>query len=153
MRCYEEVSDGWFNMINRITHSIGKTQKNSITKTIVGMLKRRREIISAYLHGSFLESCFRDIDVAIYIDEENENVLYELNLERELEEIVGVPVDIRILNRAPLSFRFRVIEDGVLLFSKDEKRSCDFESLVMAEHHDFSFHSEIYRRVALGIEV
>ena len=107
----------------------------------------------AYLHGSFLEDYFRDIDIAIYLNTEKKNVLYALNLERELEEEVGFPVDVRILNHAPLSFKFGVIEQGVLLFSKDEERLCDFESLTIVEYHDFKFHREIYRREALGIEV
>lgn len=134
-------------------YSFEKNAKNGIQRKITEALKKREEIIFAYLHGSFLEERFRDVDVAIYLNTDKKNVLYALNLERELEEGVGVPVDVRILNNAPLSFRFRVIEQGVLLFSKDEERRSDFESLTMAEYHDFNFYREIYRRVALGIEV
>ena len=31
-------------------------------------------------------------------------------------------VDVRILNGAPLSFKYNVIKDGMMLLSKDDKR-------------------------------
>lgn len=52
----------------------------------LGEIKKREEVMFAYLHGSFLEDHFRDIDIAIYSNTEKKNVLYALNLERELEE-------------------------------------------------------------------
>ncbi len=137
-------------------YAIGEDQKEEVQKRMGDILKERREIIFAYLHGSFFESIFRDIDVAVYMSEKKskrEVLKYELKLERELEEVVGFPIDVRILNHVPLCFKFKVIERGVLLFSKDERHRCDFESLTMVEYHDFNFHREIYRRVALGIEV
>ena len=57
----------------------------------------------------------------------------------------------RILNAAPLAFRFKVIKDGILLCSEDERKRSDFESLTLVEHHDFAVHKEAYRREALGI--
>ncbi|MCK4732433.1 MAG: nucleotidyltransferase domain-containing protein [Methanophagales archaeon] len=137
-------------------YAIGKAKKEEVQRRIVDILKERREILFAYLHGSFFEGSFRDVDVAVYMGEEKskrEVLKCELELERELEEVVGFPTDVRILNHAPLCFKFKVIERGVLLFSKDERYRCDFESLTMVEYHDFNFHREIYRRVALGIEV
>ncbi|MEM2136220.1 MAG: nucleotidyltransferase domain-containing protein [Candidatus Jordarchaeaceae archaeon] len=116
------------------------------------MLKGREEILFAYIYGSFLEGRFRDVDVAIYLDSERD-VRYALNLEGELEECVGVPVDVRILNSASLPFKFRVISQGILLFSRDEGRRSNFESLTMAEYHDFKFYREMYQRDALGIKV
>lgn len=133
-------------------YGFSKNVKGVIRKEIVGMLKGREEILFAYIYGSFLEGRFRDVDVAIYLDSERD-VRYALNLEGELEEGVGVPVDIRILNSAPPSFRFRVISQGILLFSRDEERRSNFESLTMAEYHDFKFYREMYRRDALGIKV
>jgi len=137
-------------------YNIGKEQKEEVQRRIADILKERREIIFAYLHGSFLEGNFQDVDVAVYLSEKkskSEVLRCELKLERELEEVIGFPIDVRILNHAPLSFKFKVIERGVLLFSKGEGYRCDFESLTMVEYHDFNFHREIYRRVALGIEV
>lgn len=43
---------------------------------------------------------------------------YELGLERELGEVLRFPSDVRVLNAAPLAFRFNVIKEGILLFSE-----------------------------------
>ena len=138
------------------THSIGEYQKDDIERKITAVLKRRNEIEFAYLHGSFLEGDFRDIDLAIYLNKlktKKDALEYELALERELENIVNIPVDVRVLNNAPLSFRFNTIKGGRLLFGRDEMIRCEFESLTFVKHHDFKFHRDTYRREALGIGV
>jgi predicted nucleotidyltransferase len=33
----------------------------------LGEIKKREAVMFAYLHGSFLEDYFRDIDIAIYL--------------------------------------------------------------------------------------
>jgi len=124
-------------------YDLGKEQKEEVQRRIADILEERREITFAYLHGSFLEGNFQDVDVAVYLSErksKREVLRCELKLERELEEVIGFPMDVRILNHAPLSFKFKVIESGVLLFSKDEGSRCDFESLTMVEYQDFNFH-------------
>ena len=133
---------------------IDKGQKQDIKKRVADFLKKRPEIISAYLHGSFLEGDFRDIDVAVYLTgiSKGEALQYELNLENELGRLTNLWADVRILNHAPLSFRFSVIKNGTLLFSKDERIRCDFECLTIVEYHDFDFLRGIYRKEALGIK-
>ncbi len=127
-----------------------KTKKEEITETLREALLKKEEILFAYLHGSFIkDGPFRDIDVAVYVNRPTGR-FYEEELEEELSRLVGFPVDVRILNNAPVEFRFRVIE-GELLFSKDEKVRCRFEEMTMAEYHDYSYYLELYRREALGI--
>ncbi len=80
--------------------------------------------------------------MAVYLKKvknKKEALKYELSLERELEDIIDFPVDVRIINYAPLSFRFKIIKNSVLLFSKDEEIRGDFESLSIVEYHDFNF--------------
>jgi len=103
-----------------------------------------------------LESSFQDIDIGIYLTKnksKNNVTKYELALENELERMIGFPVDIRVLNYAPLSFRFNIIKRGTLLFSKDERERTDFECLTVVEYHDFRFYRDLYRREAIGIEI
>lgn len=91
--------------------------KIEIQERIVKILKDKQEIFFTYLHGSFLEDYFRDIDIAIYLDEvksRRDTLKYELTLESLLEEAVGLPVDLRVLNSAPLSFKFKVVKGGRL---------------------------------------
>ena len=137
-------------------HNLDKNQKKIIQKKITSCLKDEDKIIFAYLHGSFLEDRFRDIDIGIYlnVDLSKKRVLkYELVLEYELTERLLYPCDIRILNHAPLYFRVSVIKKGVLLFSKDENKRADFECLSMVEYHDFDFYRNRYLRDALGIKL
>ena len=114
-------------------HTVSRKQRDEIQKGIADVLKDGGDIMFAYLHGSFLEGAFQDIDVAVYLPRttgKRDALKYELRLERELKENTGFPVDVRILNYAPLSFRFNVIKNGVLLFSKNEETRCDFENLI-----------------------
>ena len=56
-------------MIMMEPYAISKDEKEEIRRRIVALLKTRREILFAYLHGSFLKDDFQDIDVAIYVAE------------------------------------------------------------------------------------
>jgi predicted nucleotidyltransferase len=134
-------------------YNLTGTEKERIKENILNLLRQREEILFSYIHGSFLENNFRDIDIAVYLLDEKKPLKYELNLEREIEDVAGVPVDVRILNNAPLSFRFNVIKNGILLFSRNENVRCDFESLSMVEYHDFDYLRKNYRSGALGIEI
>lgn len=87
--------------------------------------------------------------MAVYLQRpgKNKEILeYELSLERELEELTGFPLDIRVINFAPLSFRFKIIRDGDLLFSQDEGIRSDYESLTLVKYHDFNFYRRKYGR-------
>jgi predicted nucleotidyltransferase len=125
-------------------------EREKIKLEIKEALSKKDEILFAYIHGSFIERRpFRDIDIAVYV-REKPSTFYEMELEDELTELTGFPVDVRVLNDAPLTFRFRVI-GGELLFSKDEKGRCRFEEETMAKYHDYYYYLELYRREALGI--
>ncbi len=127
-----------------------REEKKKIIESLREHLLKREEIVFAYLHGSFLkEGPFRDVDVAVYVSIEV-HPFYEEELEDELSRAIELPVDVRVLNSAPVTFRFRAIS-GLLLFSRDEKARCDFEERTMREYHDYSYYLNMYRREALGI--
>ena len=90
-------------------------EKSVTTEAIVGKLQEHSEILFAYLHGSFLNSdCFKDIDLALYLKKMPDSLLeYELNMEVMMSyAVVGVPVDVRLMNGAPLSFQYNVVKEG-----------------------------------------
>lgn len=134
-------------------HSIADSKKKKVKEEITYLLKRREEVVFSYIHGSFTEGDFRDIDIAVYLKDEEKALPYELNMERRIEDAIGFPADVRILNYAPLCFRFNVIKNGLLLFSRNDKTRCDFECLSIVEYHDFDYFMNIYRREALGIQI
>ena len=131
-------------------HCTKEVEREKVVKKLTDILKKREEVIFAYIHGSFLKGNFRDVDVAIYLTE-SRDVFYEIELEVELEETLKLPVDVRILNSAPLSFRFGVIKNGLILFSKDEQARVEFETRTISEYHDFAYFRKRYRREVLGI--
>lgn len=120
------------------------------------MLQKENHILFAYLHGSFLQNEFRDIDIGIYTEKnlsKKNQLSYELSFEEKLQHSIFHPVDVRILNNAPLSFSFSVIKNGIVLFCKDEDKRIDFETRIFTKYHDFDFYRERYRREALGIHL
>ena len=135
---------------------ISANQKRKIQKMIVTMLQKENHILFAYLHGSFLQNEFRDIDIGIYTEKnlsKKNKLSYELSFEEKLQHHIFYPVDVRILNNAPLSFCFSVIKNGIVLFSNDEDKRIDFETRIFSKYHDFDFYRERYRREALGIHL
>jgi predicted nucleotidyltransferase len=100
----------------------GKEQRVALLQSI---LRSKEEIVFAYVYGSFIEGeAFHDIDVGIFLSEiPPENYLpYGLSLSQLLSSKLQIPVDVRILNLAPASFRYHVIR-GKLIFERDEEVS------------------------------
>ncbi|MEQ1679132.1 MAG: hypothetical protein ABL950_00785 [Nitrospira sp.] len=76
----------------------------------------------AYAYGSVLESDrVHDVDVGVFLDDPM--VAQQMNrmdaLSVTLSAAVGFPVDIRVLNKAPLPFLYHVLR-GRLLLCRDE---------------------------------
>ncbi len=122
---------------------IDEDSKQSIIDTLTVELSRYDEIVFAYLHGSFAgPSPFRDIDIAIFVKEDPRpdlkmRNLYEISIESRVEKAVGFPVDVRVLNDAPLSFRYAVIRDGLLLLCRDDHARTEFQGLTLDLYFDF----------------
>lgn len=101
--------------------------REKIQKALQKTLELENAILFAYVHGSFLETQpFRDIDIAIYLSAGlDDPVGFALDLGARLEKQLrsmeeDVPVDVQVLNQAPLSFRYHVFR-GKLLCSKNER--------------------------------
>lgn len=126
----------------------------AVKRTLSQILFQKDEILFAYLCGSFLESeTFHDIDVAVYLEESMKNkidiVEYEIALSLFIERQLRAPVDVRILNWAPLSFRYNASQ-GLLLLSKDESKREDFMCATWMEYFDFLPISKRYVREVLS---
>lgn len=138
---------------------ISPENKNTLLNNLASTLQENRAITFAYIHGSFLsEGTFRDIDIAIYLDEQAipdkaGHTRHEIALEMELEKIFNYPFDIRIVNNAPLSFRYNVIKSGRLLFSIDEDLSASFAARTMSDYVDFLPYRKRYLKEVLNLEI
>jgi len=121
-------------------HKIGETEYNHLISLLAKKLEKRREIVFSYLHGSFLNrNNFGDIDIAVYVQglPENKYLDYEFNLNGLLGKMTSLPVDVRVLNNAPYSFRYSVIKNGVKLVDKDEDMRVSFETETFKIYFDF----------------
>ena len=101
-----------------------------ICDLLAAHLRGRPEVLFAILYGSAGEGRdFRDLDVAVWVDRARVTVEAELrytfDLTDDLEKAVAYPVDVRVINDAPLPFRYNVTR-GRRLVARDEEAYYDF---------------------------
>ncbi len=111
-----------------------------------GLLEQKEEIIFAYLHGSFVESLpFNDIDLAVYVDQSKvpDAFGYEMDLSVELTMALHFPVDVHVLNDAPLGFQHSVLQ-GEAILVRDEGFLTDFIERVAREYMDYAYLGRMY---------
>lgn len=148
-----------FEKIKQKKYTAGSADKNNLLNNLVNTLKENRDITFAYTHGSFLsEVPFGDIDIAIYLDqsalpEKDQLIRYEISMEIELQEKFGYPFDVRIINRAPLSFRYNVLKNGKLLFSRNDDLNTDFAARTIDDYIDFLPYRKRYLKEVLSLEI
>ena len=112
-----------------------------IREALAGRLQNRREILFAILYGSASERrSFRDLDVGLCVDRALVPAFAELDyafaLTDELEQAVPYPVDVRIINDAPLPFRYNVSR-GIPLVLSDREAYFRFRERTWDEFLDF----------------
>ncbi len=103
--------------------SLNQKQRVQLIKALKDALRDREEIEFAYLYGSFVNSFpFHDIDLGIYVKgiREEESTPYGLAMSREFSKKVKIPIDVRVLNFAPVLFLYHVIR-GLLIFERNEE--------------------------------
>jgi predicted nucleotidyltransferase len=125
-------------------------QRAGLRRRVQIGLESRQEIIFAYLYGSFLDENlpYHDIDIAVYLDPtwalERDLFEYEMTLSVDLTLALHVPVDVRVLNEAPLGFQHSVLHRGEVLFSRSDERLTDFIEQVGLAYMDFSYYVREY---------
>lgn len=122
---------------------------------LLGELRRRLEssdeVVFAYVHGSFMEmSSFRDVDVAVWIRRPSEAFRYAVDLSAEVSVEVGVPIDIQVLNEAPLPFKHHVFTRGRLLFSRNEDSRMTLVDEAVRRYADLKLLTKIVEKESLS---
>ncbi|MEO0114627.1 MAG: nucleotidyltransferase domain-containing protein [candidate division WOR-3 bacterium] len=113
-------------------------------------LRQESDVIFTYLFGSYGKgkvSPLSDIDIAVYLDKNKVNDIFERKL--ELNYIVTSvlktdEVDLIVLNEASLPLIHQVLMTGRLLFSKDEATRITFE----VKAQKLYFDAEPLRRIS-----
>ena len=137
-------------------YTITKSRKDRIAESISSHLREAMEsITTAYLFGSFVtDDAFSDIDLGVIIKTDLANLmLFEFELENRLEKICSHPVDVRVLNRAPLSFCQNVIRFGKVILDRDPNLRADFEGNIRKQYFDFSRFRKQYLREAVNAPI
>jgi predicted nucleotidyltransferase len=119
-------------------------------------VRRHDGIICAHLYGSMARGEARvssDIDIAVLFEHDPPPTLdgLGLDLEGELERLLGRPVDLLVLNRAPVDIIHRVLRDGVLVYEGDPSARIRFEVRARNEYFDLLPYLRQYRRAGRGL--
>jgi predicted nucleotidyltransferase len=108
-------------------------------------------IAAAYLFGSVARGTARpdsDIDVGVLYSVDPPKTLAGMfDLEGDLESAFGVPVQVVVLNYAPVDLVIRVLRDGKLLVDRDRSRRIQFEVRSRNEFWDLEPYLRLYRRM------
>ncbi len=100
-------------------YEIPLEEKYRILDRIRLLLEGEEDILFAYVHGSFINrKFFRDIDVAIWLRDPSRSFYYVIKFPVNVD--IGIPLDVQVLNEAPLPFKYSVFTQGMLLTSKNE---------------------------------
>ncbi len=132
--------------------------KDIVLEELNRRLAGKPEIRFVYILGTFLDrDDFEDIDVGIFLDPQKipaiDTLRYELEMSIEMEKLIKpgdlfkryVPIDIKVVNDAPVTFRYAVSR-GKLLFSKDEEAREEFLCRTWQEYFDFEYILNTYYR-------
>ncbi|MGD8778964.1 MAG: nucleotidyltransferase domain-containing protein [Ignavibacteria bacterium] len=127
--------------------------KKQIENRIAEYLEKRDEVLFAYIFGSFVEKeYYHDVDVAAYLFDDFDRsdfkkfpYGYESGLISELNLLVREKIDFILMNNAEFTFLKRVIDHGVLLFSKDERKRTYYESYIRKMYIDTAHLRKIRR--------
>src|SRR5947199_6399230 len=111
----------------------------------------REGIAAAYLFGSVARGTAgprSDVDVGILYSEDPPLTLkgMGLGLEGDLESLLRVPVQVVVLNHAPVDLVVRVLRDGKLLVDRDRSKRIRFEVKTRFEFWDLEPYLKLYRR-------
>ncbi len=128
-------------------------EKKQIQNKIAEYLRERDEVIFAYLFGSFVgKEYYHDVDVAVYLsDNFDKNDLkkfpygYESGMISQLNILVRKNIDFIVMNNAELYIQKKIINEGVLLFSKNERKRINYENYIRKMYIDTAHFRKIRR--------
>jgi predicted nucleotidyltransferase len=115
-------------------HRLDGVERAGILARLAAELEPRSDVIFAYAYGSFVTAdVFRDIDVAIWVAGAAGRL--DVDLANELSRVTGYPVDVRVVNQAPMSFQFHVLR-GQALVVHDDRLVADLIERTARTYHD-----------------
>jgi predicted nucleotidyltransferase len=108
--------------MKHVRYTIQDEGREALVRQLSTELEKEPAVRFAYLYGSLLDSeTVHDIDVGLYLREptDQSGLMTASELSVRLTTLVGVPVDVRVLNDAPLSFLYHVLRGRLLVCHDD----------------------------------
>ncbi|HKN85431.1 MAG TPA: nucleotidyltransferase domain-containing protein [Nitrospiraceae bacterium] len=107
----------------KAVYSANDEERRCIVNRLATAFAHEPNIAFAYLYGSFVEAdAFHDVDIGVYVSRHDpgQDPLYVLDLIQPLAGLVPFPIDVRILNDAPVSFLYHVLKGRPIHIQDDE---------------------------------
>lgn len=118
-------------------HRLDDEGREAILGRLSDALSQDPRVVIAVVFGSFLEGeAFRDVDVGIWTTPDASRFV-DLDLAASLSRRTGLPVDVRRLDDAPVSFRFHALR-GRLLVVRDDEALADLMERTARQYHDLA---------------
>lgn len=123
-----------------------------MTEAVRTLLDDEADVEFAYLFGSWAKGRTRassDVDVAVHLAEHpDSSARFERKLEVEAraERVLGRPVQVVVLNDAPLELRWNVLAHGILLAARDDAARQRFYVDTGRRYYDMAPARELFRR-------
>jgi predicted nucleotidyltransferase len=123
-------------MPKSVVHRVDPDARQEMMTLLSCELARRADLSFACVYGSFVSGLdgFRDIDIAVWLDRGADRFA-DVILSEDLSRLLGMPVDVRIANEAPVSFLFHALR-GQLLAVQDERLLADVMERIARQYHD-----------------
>jgi len=141
-------------MENNITgKTMNKVSISDMIKKLKEALTIQRDIVLVFLFGSFVRgdiTSFSDLDIAIYFTDTID--FYRINdLREDISEMLGIGVDIMVLNTASPVIKMQVLKKGTLLINKDQRAYNEFFVNTVKEYDDLKrTRKEIEEKILRG---
>lgn len=127
---------------------VTEMNKDKIIQQLSGLFQKRKDIAFAYLFGSLAKDTTHaesDIDVGVYFEPSQPELEYESEkdypgeseLWSEIERLTGKQTDFVVLNRAPSTIFYSVMQEGTLLASNNEGLRSRMYNVISMAAEDF----------------
>jgi len=124
--------------IKKKVYRLSREEKQQIMAYLANFMENRKEVVFAYVHGSFNEDIpLHDIDVGVYVSgiKKEEASSYALEFSFMLGNTLKIRTDVRVMNFAPVSFAFHVVQ-GRLISEQDENARVQFVENIVRRYLD-----------------
>ena len=113
-------------------------ERARVVRALTVALEAEPDLDFAWLHGSFFSGGgFHDVDVGVHLNAAPDaRYRRTLDLAVRLDREAGFPVDVRVLDDAPVTFLFHVFREGRLLLSRNDERLADLMERTVREYLD-----------------